>query len=338
MNTADAIGVARTWVQKEATRTPGFVGAHLRGGVVDQPPEASFPAWSDVDICIISTHPAIARRKNVDVLVDGVLLECGFSSLNQYRSPEVVLTSEVSSQLRRNAILADPTGVLSSLQDVVRREYSPRRWVVARCAHQKHMIEKYLELASAGVMIGALRAFKYVAGIVAVCRLGTPTQRRCFTRMRGHLLELGELDLYEQTLDAFGCAHLSPADVDLFLDYAMAAYDAALQVRRVPPSIGLRLHPYVRPYAVEGTRELLAEGHHREAVYWIWMIHTIAQFALEFASSGKDRLSLLAAYNRLLIALSVGTPNAVRAHGERTALLTKRVFAVVDRIAENYAD
>jgi hypothetical protein len=156
--------------------------------------------------------------------------------------------------------------------------------------------------------------------------------------MRGLLLELGELELYEETLDAFGCARLSRVEVESYLSTALAAYDRALLVKRRPsPSDGLRLNPSARAYAAEGARDLIEQGYHREAMYWIWHFHTIAQVALEFDAPIEERLQLGAAYDRLLFELGVGTPSAVRAQGERANALAERVFALTDRLVEAYA-
>ena len=53
------------------------------------------------------------------------------------------------------------------------------------------------------------------------------------------------------------------------LQECATAFDRAVEVTRTPIPLGHKLQPYVKPYLVEGAREMIDEGYHREAVLWI---------------------------------------------------------------------
>jgi hypothetical protein len=49
----DAKAAARSWVEEEASRLPGFLGAYLAGSLRSRPDGDPFPASSDVDLRIV---------------------------------------------------------------------------------------------------------------------------------------------------------------------------------------------------------------------------------------------------------------------------------------------
>jgi len=166
-----------------------------------------------------------------------------------------------------------------------------------------------------------------------------PTFRRCLARAREELFSIGQHELYEDILSGFGSGLMRTAEVESYLEAALRAYDRALQTCRSPSSPSLRLHPCVRRYAAEGALEMIRQGLHREAMSWILHFHTVAQVALEFDPPDENERAILwPEYERLLIALGLGTPAALRRSAERATILAERVFRLVDDIVSQYAD
>ena len=60
----------------------------------------------------------------------------------------------------------------------------------------------------------------------------------------------------------------------------MRAFDRAVEVYQTPIPYGFAIRPHLRPYHVEATQEMIDEGNHREAMYWITCLDT-AYLALQ---------------------------------------------------------
>lgn len=132
MDVEQVIALAKEWVDAEASRMPGFCGAHLMGGVTYTPRQSTFPPYRDVDMAIVLDGKQ--EMGVYDVAYRGLILEYGEYGVERYAQPGTVLADpELASNLVADSILADPHGILVPLQVTVRQEYARRKWVLARC-------------------------------------------------------------------------------------------------------------------------------------------------------------------------------------------------------------
>jgi hypothetical protein len=278
MNVGQAIQRAREWVAEESTRIPGFHGALLAGSLTHLPPETPLESWRDVDVVMLTTDPSAMKDDRLELVHEGVILECAILGDEPFRSADVILSApEHADNVAAGVILADPTGALGRLHDTVAAEYSRRRWVQARCDSRKQLVGKRLAAGRKALAAGDLPAVLmhfYVGtalmmGLTSLSNARPLTLRRCFMRS-GELLEAqGRADLHEQALALIGTATLTREDTERFLSYFDEAFELATRIKRQPVHYDFKFRGHLRPYYVDGTREMIDAGRHREATFWI---------------------------------------------------------------------
>lgn len=122
--------------------------------------EEPFPAYRDVDLIAISTDEALSNAANLELDLDGIMLEVGFFGIERFLSAEAMLADpEFAPNLADTIILADPQGILEPLQVAVASSFTKRDTVIARCESEKQRV-----LGS----LGALRSVQAADEIIAV--------------------------------------------------------------------------------------------------------------------------------------------------------------------------
>jgi len=340
MNVGQVIACAREWVELYGRHTLGFCCAHLMGGITTLPKDAPFPAYRDVDLNMV-LHD-LPERDIRDFAYNGLIMECGVFSRAEYRTAADVLASpELAPNLVVDSILADPAGMLARLHSAVAQEYTRREWVRARCAYMKNSVVQTLEAMAQARLAGALlfplgRIVCDLAGLIAVAQLQPPTHRRWLILMRELLAPQGELALYEEVLRLFGVAHLTRQQVETSLEDCASAFGHAAAVYRTPILYGFKLHAHVRPYLVEGAQEMIAAGHHREAMLWLAVFFYIANTAIQRDGSAEVQQRFQAQFDRLLHELGLDTPQVWQARLQYARRVADAVFIVADDIVAHH--
>ncbi len=340
MYVGQAIELAREWVETEGSQTPGFCGAHLMGSLNRMPKDAPLPTFSDVDFNILSRE--VKHRETRDLPYGGLLLEYGIWPIEDYESPETILANpELASNLAVQSILADPMGVLGDLQHVVAQDYCRRRWVQARCQWEKTRVLQSLDALSQSqspidVVLHLNWAAIHLAGLVAITQLKPPTHRRCLVLMYDLLCTRNRLNSLEQTLCMLGYADLAKAEVESVLREIAAAFDKAIEVKRTPSPYDFKLHPHVRPYFIQGSQQIIDEGHHREAMIWIMACYLISLLAILNDATDEDKQNFLQAFERVLRRCGLSTHESWQTHTQQARILADEVFAIADSwVSEN---
>ncbi|WP_214412007.1 hypothetical protein [Sphaerisporangium fuscum] len=307
MKIGEARAVAARWVADH--QVPGFAGAYISGSVAWQPVEAELPVTSDVDLMIMvrgEVPPKLGKFRH-----EGLLLEVSYGALQP--AEQVLASPALAPGLSRGVVVADPDGSLTALQTAVAREFARPYWVRARCAALEDRIEGLTRFDTSLPLAERVLSWAFPASLptlVVLTAAGVnPTVRRRYVAAREVLTEYGEAGFHEELLDWLGCARLSRSRAGVHLERLTDVYD------RVPYDLarpyGSDLTPEARQISIDGTRELIEQGLHREAIWWI--VVTFAR-CLTFAPYGT------AALQELLDELGVGTPAAMR----------QRAGAVVD--------
>ena len=288
----EVVAIVREWVDLHARRLPDFAGAYLWGGLTALPPDAPFALYRDVDVVVVRSQGA--QDEEQEVAYRGLMLEVIEKNLDGHRDAEVILANpSAGPNLATTQILADPTGILTPLRQAVAAEYGRRRWVQARCDAEQASAEEGLaamrragapaeRLDSARVFLGML------SGLLALAQLRRPTTRRTLALLRELLDAQGRADLNEVALTIMGSAGMSRAEVQALQNQTVSAFDRAVEVYQTPIPYGVGLRAHLRPYWVEATQEMMDEGNHREAVFWITCLDT-AYLALENDAPAADK-------------------------------------------------
>jgi hypothetical protein len=274
-----ARAVARTWVAEHGGELPGYVGAYLSGSTAWLAGSARLPVTSDVDVTVL-TDAASPPAKPGKFRHDGVLLEVTYRSWSELESAGRVLASyHLAGSFRRGAdtVLADPSGRLTALSDAVARDFARRPWVRRRCADaERRIVTGLASIDPAAPLAGQVMSWLFPTGVTThvllAAGLRNPTVRSRYAAVRDLLSGMAP-EFYDELLDLLGCRHFNPTTTRVHLATMTDAFDAAAQVPRPDLYYASDITPAARPIAVDGSRDLIDDGSHREAVFWIAVTH-----------------------------------------------------------------
>lgn len=336
MTVRHAKKVARHWVEEEASRMPGFFGAFYHGSIGWLPDEATFPATSDVDIMVVLSEPPPVKLGKF--IYRDVLLEVSYLRRDQLQLPEQVLgVSHLAGSFRAPSVICDPTGQLSRLQAAVARNYAKRKWVYKRCEHARDKVLRNLAgLNEADQFHDQVSAWLFAAGvtthILLVAGLGNPTVRRRYVATRRLLAQYDQLDFYESLLVMLGCAQMSLARVEYHLAALTEVFDTTKRVIRTPFFFASDLSDLSRPIAIDGSREMIEAGYHREAVFWIVATYSRCQKVLHHDGSEEMKQSFTPGYRELVGDLGIRSLADLRRRGEEIREGLPQVWRVTEAI------
>ena len=337
MNVKLAKDVAQQWVTEEAGKIPGFRGAFYHGSTNWLPDEADLPATSDLDIMVVLADPDPPEKPGKFIYHD-VLLEISYLSENELRSPEQILgQSHMAGSFKAESILLDPTGRLAKLQTAVAADYAKRRWVYRRCEHVRSKILNNLRsLDETAPFHDQVLPWLFATGltthVLLVAGLKNPTVRRRYVAAREVLADYGRLDFYEDLLVPLGCAGMSRASVEHHLAALAEAFDATKTVIRTPFFFASDISDMARPIAIDGSREMIERGDHREAVFWIVATYSRCQKALyhDAPAGMRDRYS--PGYRQLLGDLGITSFADLERRSAQLREFLPRVWEVAEAI------
>ena len=335
----EALARARQWVLEEAATTAGFWGAFYHGSAAWLPGDTLLPATSDVDVIIVLDSPA-APPKLGKIRYRDALLDVSYLPRQEVQSPEQVLgQSHLAGSLRTANIIADPSGQLTALQAAVARDYAQRRWVVQRCAHAQDKILRNLQGLDASEaapfhdqVLPWLFATGVTTHVLLVAGLQNPTVRRRYVAARELLAAYGHLDLYPTLLELLGCAHLRREQVEQHLAALTTVFDVAGAVIQTPVFFASDLSAAARPIAIDGSRELIARGAHREAIFWIVATYSRSQVVLHHDAPVAVQEQFTPGYRRLLGDLGITSFADLQGRGAAVKALLPRIWAVAEAI------
>ncbi len=334
-------GMARTiaadWVADHAAHFPGFRGALLHGSILDLPDDADLVESSDVDILLVVDDP-VAIPKPGKLRFRTVLLEVSPIAFGRVNAAGKVLGEyNLAPSFRRDGILADPACVLAPVQRAVARHFADERWIDAR-------IEQAAEKVRSGFTVGAdaplhaqVTAWLFSTGVlthvILVGALRNPTVRKRYVAVRQVLEGCGELDAYERLLTLLGCGDWTADRTRTHLASLEVAYDLATRAIRSPFFFAADISAEGRAVAIDGSRELIEAGLHREAVFWI--VATWCRCVMVFDADGTEdqRASIEPGFRSLLADLGVGSIEAIRRRQTETVAALDWVTPLAREIA-----
>lgn len=270
----DARNAARTWVLDEASELPGFHGALYHGSVVSMPDDSPVEPTSDVDIVLVVDDPE-AQRKLGKFAYRGVLLEASFIQWKLCRSPELILANyTLAGTFRSPGVILDPSGELTRIQKAVAKDYAKRNWVLRRCENARDKVLGHLRSLDQNMPFhDQVTAWLFGTGVTThvllVAGSRNPTVRKRYLAARELLADYGHASFYETLLELLGCAQMTQVQVERHLAPLSDAFDAACAVIKTPFFFSADISEAARPIAIDGSRELVDRGDHREAIFWI---------------------------------------------------------------------
>ncbi len=328
--------IARQWVIEEASSRPDFFGAFFHGSVNYLSDDDVLPPVSDVDIMIVLSNLSPPEKLG-KFLYQGVLLEVSYLSNDQIHSPEQVLGQcHLAGSFRYPSVILDSTGRLTEIQATVSTNFAKRKWVYKRCEHARERVISGCHLNEADSLPDQVIPWLFPTGITThillVAGLKNPTVRRRYAAVRGLLADYGRLDFYENLLEALGCADMTRNRVERHLEALTEAFDVAKTVRNPPFSFASDLTDTARAIAIDGSRELIESGYHRDAVFWLIVTYCRCQKTLSLHEDRRMRDRFSPGFRNLLDDVGITSFGDIQ---QRTAKLQEslpRIWEVVETI------
>ncbi|MBC8229903.1 hypothetical protein H8E77_10185 [bacterium] len=148
----------------------------------------------------------------------------------------------------------------------------------------------------------------------------------------------GKSELHEEILRLLGCVHMDRGQVESYLQECVTAFDRAVEVKRTPFSGSYNVDSCVRPYLVEGALEMINEGNHREAMFWIWIFHYCVNVAIQNDGSEEEKPQYQAGYDDFLSGLGLHAPNDWQSRLQLARNVAEQFFEFADEVVENHPD
>ncbi len=337
MQVQTAKEIVRRWVLQEAAQLPGFAGAFFHGSINWLDDDDTIPTTSDVDV-LIAFDTSTEAPKLGKFVHEGVMIEASPIPLATLQSPQEVLTQyPIVGGFRRPGIILDPTGRLTALQAQVAPEYARRRWVVARCKQARDRVLAGLAaLNHSAPFHEQVAAWLFSAGvtthILLVAGLKNPTVRRRYAAVRDLLAEYGRVDFHSTLLEMMGADQMLRARAELHLDALADAFDDAATVISTPYRFAADMTPPARPVAIDGSRELIRRGDHREALFWITAVYSRSMHVLSVDAPSALLYQHTVGYRRLLADLGIQGEQDLRRGGQHIAARLPDVWTVAEEI------
>ena len=316
---------------------PGFRGAFFHGSINDLPGDAVLPATSDVDVMLVLAEPPSVKLGKF--LHDGVLLEVSHLAEAQVHSAEEVLGQyHLAPSFRTMGIIADPTRRLSEIYAVIDRDFAKRRWVFKRCVQAQDKIKRYCQrLEERQPFHAQATQWLFATGLTThpllVAGLRNPTVRKRYVAAKQLLVDYGHLDFHEELLALLGCAGMTPPRIEHHLNAMTEAFDAAKAVVKTPVFFASDISDLARPIAVDGSRELVEQGLHREAVFWIAVTYARCQQIFYEDAPGLHE-QFLPGFQALLADLDITAPSEFTRRAVEIEAFLPRVCKVAAAIVD----
>jgi hypothetical protein len=338
----DAKHTARRWVADEAGELPGFEGAFHTGSINELPDEAEISESSDVDVMVMLDGSDPPRRTGKFVY-RGVLLEASYIKSEWFPTPESVLGHYhmAGAFAAPGNIVADPSGRLSELHAAVSKNFSNCRWVHKRLEHAEANAIRFLRsLDDSEEFHDRATAWLFGTGVMThmllVAGLENPTVRKRYAAARSLLEEHGRLDFHETLLEQLGCARTSRERVEHHLEKLAEAFDAAKEIARTPFFFASDISDTARPIAINGSREMIEAGHHREAVFWMAATYARCRKILHTDAPGEIKSDFAPGFHELLADLGVSSSADLRERAKRSEEFLPRVREVAGSLRDGF--
>lgn len=337
VTTGDARNAARAWVSRHGREFAGYRGAYLAGSTCWLPEGTPLAPGTDTDVMLVIGD---ALAKPGKFLFDDVLLEVSPVPWAEVRSPDSILGHyHLAPSFQSGAILDDPTGELARLQARVRCEYPAQAWVTRRLDMVQRRIVTGLDHLDPDApfhqqVIGWVFPTGVTAHLILVAALRNPTIRKRYVAAKDVLTAYGLDDRYPLLLRLLGCEAMTRQAAQRHLDALASVFDATAAVisPASPLAFASDLHPESRAIAIDGMQELIEEGLHREAIFWL--VVTYARCLTALAADLPEQLARWQpGFRSLLDDLGIASFADIRARGDVVRARLPDLRALADGIA-----
>ncbi len=127
------------------------------------------------------------------------------------------------------------------------------------------------------------------------------------------------------------------ADVEAMLGQCVIAFDRAVEVYQTPTPYGFAIRSHLRPYHVEETQEMIDEGNHREAMFWITCLDT-AYVVLQNDAPAAEKTVFAAQFQAMQAALGYTSAAAWAERVDAAERLAREIYRIADALVALHPD
>jgi hypothetical protein len=343
-----ARAVAARWVLANAAGRDDFAGAFVSGSTAWSAVDAELPATSDVDVVIVTSGKR-PPGKSGKFRWDGVLIEVSYLTWADLPSGDAVAgTYYLAGSFRADSggidtILADPTGRLGALRAEVAARFARRPWVRRRCANAEQRITdglRALDVTAAWhqQVLGWVFPTGVTTHVLLTAGLRNPTVRLRYPAVRALLTGHDRLDHYEELLALLGCADMTRERAEHHLRTMTDAFDTTVGLSRTPFPFSSDITADARPVAVDGSRALIEQGSHREAVFWLVVTYARCLTILAHDAPGTTTARFEAGFRDLVGDLGITSSADIVLRAQQTRDFLPRLRHTAEAIMTDRAD
>jgi hypothetical protein len=337
MKVGTARAIAAEWVMLHLSRDSWFRGAYFSGSTIILNENEDLSAVSDMDVVVVTAHdePPLKLGK---FLYEDVLIEITYLSWSQLQSAADVLTDyHLAGSFRVDTIITDPTGHLKKLQEYVSGHFSDEVWVRRRCENARQRIEHGLKSINPSdpwhdQVTSWLFPTSVTTHVILVAALKNPTVRLRYLKAQVVLKEYGQDEVYSELLDLLGTADLSAERVEYHLQALSQTFNAAAAVAKTPFFFSSDITESARSISIDGSRELIRSGFHREAVFWIVATFARCHKILAADASEDFQQAHLPAFNAVVADLGISSSDDLIKRAENGLHFLPRLWGTTETI------
>ena len=342
MNIGNARDAARAWVLKHARNESGYCGAWFSGSTVQMPDDAVLPVASDVDVMVALDVEEVSPKPG-KFIYEGALLEITFLPLASISSAASVLSSyHLAGSFRIDTIIDDPSGFLRSLQEQVAKSFSEEAWVRIRCGEALARVADGMStLDFSAPLQDRINNWLFPTGVSAhvllVAALRNPTIRLRYLAVREIMRQYHLEDRYEELLQLSGWESWTPQRVGKHLKNLERTFDEAVRHQGTLFFFRSDISMSARSIIIDGSRDLIRAGNHREAAFW--MVATYARCHKILAADAPEKVqrAFMPAFESILSDMGVLVEEALRKRAQAvTAYLPRLRDSMECILADNH--
>lgn len=327
--------IARQWVMERGSQTPGFCGAFFTGSLNWKSDNEDIPSTSDIDIRIVIDGADLPNSVS-SFVYHGLLFEVGYSPISQFRSPEAILGDyTLACHFTKPCIIADVSGELTVLKNVISRDFAKHQWIYKRCEHARDWTlasPQWFkdEDPSSDHVLPWLCQIGYACHILLTADLQNPTARKCMVEAKEVLARYGRMDIYDELLKVLGSYNLKREQVEPHLRQLAEVYDVAKEIIRTPFFFAFDINNYARSKSIDGCQQLIDSGYHREAMLWIGFYFSLCQRVLRNDASTEVQKQFYLPYKHFLSDLGIESDSDLHKRSGQNVTLINTIWNVAE--------
>lgn len=289
------------------------------------------PQTSDIDIMLVcegKSEGRLGKRHE-----GGLLIELSSIDKSEFEPAEKISGNYfLAGSFRKPTWIFDHDGSLEQVTAITSRNFTDPYYIQQRIEHALRNSGAFLERSKTNLPLHEkvtnwLFARGVLAQVLLVADLKNPTVRKRYLDARILLEHNREEGFYEELLSLSNFHQIGPVLAIKHLDNLEKTFDQVATLVNQSHPFAADLTVDAKPVAIGGSRELIAQGAHREAMFWIAATFCRCMHVIQQQLSSIDIQGFNYYFQQLLHDLNLDD-------AEKFELSNEKYFAFIPRLRE----